>query len=195
MYSLNGTSFEPHTSNGQYLLRKAHIDHTRPLCKCTTPSPEMYIANVRGRYIVKRMPSTGDDHALDCASYLPPEELSGLSQTQSSAIEELPDEGTTLLKLDFPLSINGKRMPPPPPSEVEPTARSKPKPDHAIPLIRKSLNGNAECEVGLLAQNRVFSIDEGPSGGPELLALVFADNRYAERFWYAHVRKIPDLPT
>jgi hypothetical protein len=68
----------------------------------------MYIAATAGKFIVKRMPGSGPDHAVDCPSFLPPEELSGLAQVQASAITEDPDDGTTTLKLGFPLRKNSK---------------------------------------------------------------------------------------
>jgi hypothetical protein len=72
----------------------------------------MYIALHQGKFQIKRMPDTGAFHAPDCASYDPPEELSGLGQVQGSAIEEDVDSGSTLLKLDFPLSVLGASRPP-----------------------------------------------------------------------------------
>ena len=113
MYILDGYSFDTTTSEGQNLLRAAYNAKQRPLCSCNTPAPEMYIAMVQGRFIVKRMPSTGTDHAIDCTSFLPPEELSGLSQIQGTAIDESPDDGTTRLKLDFSLSKRGSGRAPP----------------------------------------------------------------------------------
>ena len=60
------------------------------------------------------MPDTGPDHAPSCNSFLPPDELSGLSQVYGTAFQENPDDGTTLLRLGFPLSIRGKGKGPPP---------------------------------------------------------------------------------
>ena len=114
MYTLGADALDPETHNGQAILRNAYNGKLRPLCNCTDPKPQMYIAYVRAQYIVKRMPTTGADHNPDCASYLPPEELSGLSQVRTTAIEEMPEDGTTLLRLDFPLSIRGKHVAPPP---------------------------------------------------------------------------------
>jgi len=47
----------------------------------------MYIAKVGNRYIVKRMPDTGQLHSPDCDSYEPPAELSGLGEVLGSAIK------------------------------------------------------------------------------------------------------------
>lgn len=61
-----------------------------------------------------------------------------------------------------------------------------------VPMVERALVANAQCEVGLLHQRRVFSTQHGPSNGPELLALVHADSRYADKYWYAHIKRRPD---
>ncbi len=93
---------------GQAALAKAHRAGDRVECRCRSPHPEMYIAAIGGKFIVKRMPDTGSDHAPDCPSFLPPEELSGLAQIKGTAISEDPDDGSTTLKLGFPLKKNRK---------------------------------------------------------------------------------------
>ncbi len=93
---------------GQDALARAHRASERVECRCREPYPKMYVAAVNGRFIVKRMPDTGAEHAPDCASYLPPGELSGLAQVQGSAITESPEDGTTTIRLGFPLKKTGK---------------------------------------------------------------------------------------
>nr|WP_174822607.1 DUF1173 family protein [Ruegeria atlantica] len=88
---------------GQAKLARAHRTGVRVQCCCRSPHPEMYIAAVCGRFVVKRMPGTGPDHTPDCASFLPPEELSGLAQVQGTAVSENPEDGSTSLRLGFPL--------------------------------------------------------------------------------------------
>ncbi|WP_299985893.1 DUF1173 family protein [uncultured Ruegeria sp.] len=105
---LNGKPLAFDSEPGQRALMAAHSAGTRVECRCRMPAPEMYIAATAGKFIVKRMPGTGPDHAIDCPSFLPPEELSGLAQVQASAITEDPDDGTTTLKLGFPLRKNSK---------------------------------------------------------------------------------------
>ncbi len=105
---LNGKPLVIDSEAGQRALTAAHGAGTRVECQCRMPAPEMYIAATAGKLIVKRMPGTGPDHAIDCPSFLPPEELSGLAQVQASAITEDPDDGTTTLKLGFPLRKNCK---------------------------------------------------------------------------------------
>lgn len=105
---LNGKALVVDSEIGQRALTAAHSAGTRVQCGCCKPAPEMYIAATAGKFIVKRMPGTGPDHAIDCPSFLPPEELSGLAQVQASAITEDPDDGTTTLKLGFPLRKNSK---------------------------------------------------------------------------------------
>ncbi|MFA3919382.1 DUF1173 family protein [Ruegeria hyattellae] len=105
---LNGNQLAVDSEQGQRVLTAAHSAGTRVECRCRMPTPEMYIAATAGRFIVKRMPGTGPDHAIECPSFLPPEELSGLAQVQASAITEDPDDGTTTLKLGFPLRKNSE---------------------------------------------------------------------------------------
>lgn len=98
----------PDSATGQTCLSQAHNSGDRVECRCRVPAPPMYVAAIGGRFIVKRMPGTGPDHAVDCPSFLPPEELSGLAQIQATAIAENPDDGTTTLKIGFPLRKNSK---------------------------------------------------------------------------------------
>jgi hypothetical protein len=89
----------------QQLLATAHTDRVRPLCLCRPDGVVMYIAKIGpDQYVIKRMPDTGLAHAHHCASYLPPEELSGLGQVLGSAITEEADSGLTAIKLGFRMS-------------------------------------------------------------------------------------------
>ncbi|MCX8953531.1 DUF1173 family protein, partial [Ruegeria sp. NA] len=111
----------PDSATGQTCLSQAHQAGDRVECRCRVPAPPMYVAAVGGRFIVKRMPGTGPDHAVDCPSFLPPDELSGLAQVQTSAITEDPDVGTTTLKLGFPLRKNSKSRTAPEQTGANPT--------------------------------------------------------------------------
>lgn len=93
-------------------LASVHGQKQRPLCLCREPGVEMYIAKITGKFIVKRMPNSGDDHAPVCDSYEPPPELSGLGQVMGSAILENPDDGMTALKLDFSMTKSPSRAAP-----------------------------------------------------------------------------------
>jgi hypothetical protein len=96
-----------HTNNPdvQQLLAAAHTERVRPLCMCRTDGVAMYVAQVGPeKYVIKRMPDSGLEHAHRCASYLPPEELSGLGQVLGSAITEEADSGLTAIKLGFRMS-------------------------------------------------------------------------------------------
>ncbi len=118
---LGNTPVDPETNEGITLLKAAHGRKDRLHCACTHPRPEMYIAHVQGKFLVKRMPETGAAHAPDCPSWMPPEELSGLAQVHGAAIDESPEDGTTRLKLDFALSMRGKAAAPPPGGGAAPT--------------------------------------------------------------------------
>lgn len=88
----------------------AHQWHRRAFCLCREPAPEMYVARVNGKYLVKRMPSSGHQHALNCPSHAAPATLSGLGTLIGGAIDVRPDEGCTVLRVDFPLSHKRARL-------------------------------------------------------------------------------------
>lgn len=114
VYQLDGRSIHSDDPALSEALAGAHGAKLRPLCLCRTPGVEMYIAKVDDKFVVKRMPNSGSDHAPACDSYEPPAELSGLGQVIGSAIQENPDEGTTSLKFDFSLSKGANRAAPAP---------------------------------------------------------------------------------
>lgn len=127
-YYIGNIPVDPATEDGQNLLGRAHQEHSRITCGCCKPSPQMYVACVNGRFILKRMPGTGAEHAPGCESFLPPEDLSGLGQVQGSAIKEDLDSGTTTLKVDFSLTMGSKRPAPPAPSGKKPAeAKASPR--------------------------------------------------------------------
>ena len=87
----------------------------------------MYIARLASPnegFIVKRMPESGHLHALNCPSYEPPAELSGLGQVLGSAIVEDPATGQTTLKLDFPLTKRPGHSTLPPVSDEHDSVKS-----------------------------------------------------------------------
>lgn len=92
-------------ADAQQLLAAAHIDRVRPQCLCRPGGVAMYVAKIGpDKYLIKRMPDSGLEHAYRCSSYLPPEELSGLGQVLGSAITEEADSGLTAIKLGFRMS-------------------------------------------------------------------------------------------
>lgn len=113
---LGDQRLDPDSEAGQQALASVHGTRAPVSCRCTSKGALMYVALIDGTYVVKRMPGTGGTHAPSCTSFEPPEHLSGLSELQGSAISEEPEDGSVLLKLDFPLSKTGKRASPPPPS-------------------------------------------------------------------------------
>ncbi len=105
-FELYGRRFT-HTNHPdvQQLLAAAHTERVRPLCLCRPDGVAMYVAKIGpDKYVIKRMPDTGLAHTHRCASYLPPEELSGLGQVLGSAITEEADSGLTAIKLGFRMS-------------------------------------------------------------------------------------------
>jgi len=112
-YKIAGRVIRDGEADFERLLASVHGEADRPLCLCRTPGIPMYVAKAANKYLLKRMPNSGADHAAGCDSYEPPPELSGLGQVLGTAIQE-DLEGATLLKLDFSLSKSGSRTPPAP---------------------------------------------------------------------------------
>lgn len=83
----------------------------RPRCLCVPAGVEMYIARFGTAFHLKRMPGTGSDHAWNCLSFEPPAGLSGLGEVLGSAISEDPLDGSTTLKLGFPLTKMARKAP------------------------------------------------------------------------------------
>lgn len=111
----------------QDILAAAYEQRQRPLCTCKNPHSEMYIAKIaipkylqqsdqeapkNFKYLVKRMPDTGEKHSAECVSYEIPVELSGLGQLSGTAIQENIEDGITSLKFDFSLSKGASRAAP-----------------------------------------------------------------------------------
>ena len=83
----------------------------RPRCLCVAGGVEMYISRAGDGYLLKRMPGSAQQHHCACASYEPPPALSGLGQVLGTAIAEDPADGSTVLKLGFPLTKVGRKAP------------------------------------------------------------------------------------
>jgi len=60
----------------------------------------------------------------------------------------------------------------------------------SIQIIEKALERAPGCTVGLLGQKRVFGVQKGPSGGPEILAALCLDYDFFE-FYYGHILQHP----
>ncbi len=72
-------------------------------CLCLPVAPRMYIANLGDRFILKRWPGSGHEHAANCDRYEAPLEASGISKLMGHAIEEDPNTGNVNLTLGFAL--------------------------------------------------------------------------------------------
>jgi len=112
MYLVEGHAYsvdDPENDGFVAALAAAHAARHRPFCLCVPEGVEMYVARFGNRFVLKRMPYTGDRHASDCASYGPSPELSGLGQVLDSAICDDPDTGNTSLRLGFALSKSARQ--------------------------------------------------------------------------------------
>ncbi|WP_341702096.1 DUF1173 domain-containing protein [Ferrovibrio sp.] len=112
-FDLGGKAMRPDQPEFSDALAGLYSSRFRPKCMCRNPGVEMYIAKVQGKFIVKRMPDSGQRHSPNCDSFEPPPELSGLGEVAGSAIRENPDDGTTTIKLGFSLTKTGARTAPP----------------------------------------------------------------------------------
>lgn len=113
-YSLYDKQYEAGHADLYALLPQAHEARIRPVCLCMTPGVEMYIARFNERYLIKRMPGTSRQHAIECDSYDPPPELSGFGEVEGSAIREDVESGEVTLRFAFALSKGASREPPEP---------------------------------------------------------------------------------
>jgi hypothetical protein len=116
MITLDGKELDTTLSSAQSRLEEAYKNRARPECACVSHPQPMYIAKIADKYVVKRMPGTGDAHSPECQSFEPPEHLSGLAELNGTAIQESTEDGTTILKLDFALIKRGNATAPPPSS-------------------------------------------------------------------------------
>lgn len=121
-FVFGGQRFDPASVEGQGALMSARRDKKRITCACRNDGPDLYVAALSDRFIIKRMPGTGYKHAPGCTSFAPPDELSGFGQVLGEAINEDFDTGETLLRLDFALTKSGKRAAPP---DAQPGAKSE----------------------------------------------------------------------
>lgn len=67
----------------------------------------------------------------------------------------------------------------------------------AMPCIEAAIEAallrSEKCAAGLTGHSRVFGMDVGPSGGPEVLATLFLDDPFFG-FWYGHIQRHPRRP-
>lgn len=61
----------------------------------------------------------------------------------------------------------------------------------AIRCVEAALNRNPNCTTGLVTQKRVFAVPRGPSGGAEILTLIYADDSFFG-YWYGHIVQHPE---
>jgi hypothetical protein len=111
-FALHGRTWGSGDAGFQAALARAHATGDRPRCLCTSIGTEMYVA-LHQRYLVKRMPQTGDRHHPTCPSYAPDGQLSGLGPLVGDAVvEHGPDQ--VELRVDFPwMRLPSGRAPPP----------------------------------------------------------------------------------
>jgi len=109
-YSIGQSRLTDEDDGFEAALAEAHAARQRPRCLCRDDGVEMYVARYGDSFVVKRMPYTGSEHALDCSSYETPAGLCGVGPLNGTAIRENMLTGQTELRLGFALSkVNGSR--------------------------------------------------------------------------------------
>lgn len=99
-FAVRGQVFSDDDPSLQEALARIHDTAERPRCLCVRGGVEMYVAKHR-RYLVKRMPETGNAHHPSCPSYEPDALCSGLGELAGDAILE-GHPGRVELCVDFP---------------------------------------------------------------------------------------------
>lgn len=110
-FRLGGRLWRADDPGLQESLARAHATGERPRCQCRAPGVDMYIARHQ-RFLVKRMPQTGDRHHPACPSYEPDGACSGLGRLIGDAVQNTgPDR--VALRVDFPWSrVQGRSSAP-----------------------------------------------------------------------------------
>lgn len=75
-------------------------------------------------------------------------------------------------------------------SSGKPLAKSIDALNSGVQIVDSALNTALNLSSGLLIQRKTFGILRGPSGGPELLALIYADDPVFG-YWYGHALRHP----
>ncbi len=99
-FSVKGRVLAEDDPQLQDALALLHETPERPRCLCVPGGVEMYVAHHR-RFLVKRMPETGNKHAPACTSYEPEAHQSGLGELLGEAVLE-QEPGKVELRVDFP---------------------------------------------------------------------------------------------
>ncbi len=109
-YLIRGRVFRLSDPRLQEALASVYESPERPRCMCVPGGVEMYVAR-HAEYLVKRMPGTGPQHRVSCASFEPPEAYSGLGELVGEAIVEHAPEQVEI-RTAFPLSrTSGHSLP------------------------------------------------------------------------------------
>lgn len=109
IYRIDGREFHAPSHELEDAIAAAYAIGLRPICMCRASGVEMYTARAGSRFIVKRLPWTGSQHAAACRSYAPPDDVSGSGEVLQSAVVEDPATGLTNLRVNFALSKHPDR--------------------------------------------------------------------------------------
>lgn len=104
MYLVGGQRYKADERGLEHALAAAYDRRARPLCLCSEPPIPVYITRLGETFVLKRMPFSGSQHAVDCSHYESPSEELGLGKVLGTAISEDPDTGVTQLRVGFAMS-------------------------------------------------------------------------------------------
>lgn len=62
--------------------------------------------------------------------------------------------------------------------------------ESSVACVERALSNNPRCCTGLMANKRAFGVPYGPSGGPEILTMLYIDDP-SFGYWYGHVMRHP----
>lgn len=114
-YFVRGRRFSSDDPLLQDALAAIYNTPERPRCMCKPGGIEMYIANLQGYYVVKRLPDKGSQHHPACPSFEPDASMSGLGSLWKEAVIVRPT-GDVELRFSFPMTRMGMRSGPGPAS-------------------------------------------------------------------------------
>lgn len=106
-YLIEGSQLGPDAAQFHDALALAYGQRSRPICLCTPTGAEMYVARLGSHFILKRMPLTGELHALDCPSSWSPSAHRSLAPAGESGCFEASARGANSIRLAFPMTQYG----------------------------------------------------------------------------------------
>ncbi len=109
LYLIDHVACDSEASDFQQRLSFAHEHKIRPLCDCNEERPKQpmviahYTRQGTTRFIIRRLPDAGRDHAAACPHFQGSAGLSAMEAFENGAIKRNDATGHSTLRLEFPL--------------------------------------------------------------------------------------------